>query len=88
MSQHTVNAQFKNIKSYLSKNIPLESLYLVTMSNLTHLQDRNKKVKFMSRILEKIHVGSETNGKVGSGSEKIIPESDPQHCLALLRDFV
>jgi hypothetical protein len=42
------------------------------MSNLTHLHGRNTKVKFKSRILEKIHVGS--------GSEKkIIP--DPQHCM-------
>ncbi len=31
----------------------------------THLQDRNTKVKFMSRILGKIYVGSET----GSGFE-------------------
>jgi hypothetical protein len=37
----------------------------------------------MSRVLDKIYVGSETDpdskpaGKVGSGSEKIIP--DPQH---------
>ncbi len=51
----------------------------------THLQGRNTKIKFMSRILEKIYVGSETgsgsefNWKVGSGSEKIIP--DPQHRL-------
>ncbi len=35
------------------------------MSNLTHLQGRSTKVKYMSRILEKNHVGSET----GSGSE-------------------
>jgi hypothetical protein len=35
--------------------------YLVIMRNLTHLQGRNTKVKFMLRILEKIHVGSETN---------------------------
>jgi hypothetical protein len=46
------------------------------MSNLTHLQGRNTKVKFTSRILEQIYVGSETgfgagsetNRKVGSGS--------------------
>jgi hypothetical protein len=30
------------------------------MSNLTHLQGRNPKVKFMSRILERSSVGSET----------------------------
>jgi hypothetical protein len=53
------------------------------MSNLTHLQGRNTKVKFVSSLLEKIYVGSETgsesetNWKVGSGSEKII--QDPQH---------
>ncbi len=49
--------------------------YLVTICNLTHLQDENTKVKFMLllRILEKNHVGSETgsgsetNWKVGSG---------------------
>jgi hypothetical protein len=39
-------AQFKNMNSFLSKNIPLRSLYLVLMSNLTCLQDRNTKVKF------------------------------------------
>ncbi len=33
------------------------------MSNLAHLQDRNTNVKFMSRILEKIHVGSKKNEK-------------------------
>jgi hypothetical protein len=47
--------------------------------NLTQLQDGNTSVKFLLGI-EKIHVGSETNWKVGSlsRSEKIIP--DPQHC--------
>jgi hypothetical protein len=36
------------------------------MSNITHLQDGNAKVKFKSRILEKIHVGSETGSGYGS----------------------
>jgi hypothetical protein len=40
---------------YSHKNL---LVYLVIMSNITHLQDGNTKVKFMSRILEKIHVGS------------------------------
>ncbi len=40
------------------------------MSNLTHLQDRNiTKVKFMSRILEQIYVGSETGTESEAGSE-------------------
>ncbi len=57
-------------------NIPLKSLYLVIMSNLTHLWGRKTKIEFMSRILEKIYVGSETgsgsgtNWTVGSGSGK------------------
>ncbi len=37
------NAQFKNINSFLSENIPLISLYRVIMSNITHLQGRNTK---------------------------------------------
>jgi hypothetical protein len=37
------------------------------MSKLTHLQDRNATVKFMSRIIEKNYVGSETG--IGSGPE-------------------
>ncbi len=32
-------------------------------------------------MLEKNHVGPETNRKVGSESEEIIP--DPQHCYSL-----
>jgi hypothetical protein len=35
------------------------------MSNLTHLQGKNTKVKFMSRILEHIYVGSETGSGAG-----------------------
>ncbi len=46
----------------------LKTLYLVKIWDLTHFQDKNTKVKFKLRILEKIHVGSETNWKVGSGS--------------------
>jgi hypothetical protein len=38
------------------------------------LARREYKGKFMLRILEKIHVGSETSWKVGSGSDKIIPD--------------
>ncbi len=56
------------------------------MSNLTHLQGKNTKVKIYVKIIrKKIYVGSETgsgsetNWKVGSESEKkIIP--DPQQC--------
>ncbi len=44
--------------------MPKKRLYLVIICNLKHLQDKNTKVKFMLRILEKIHEGSET----GSGS--------------------
>ncbi len=42
------------------------------MSNLTHFKCSKTKVNFMSRMLEKFHVGSGsgTNWKVGSGSEK------------------
>jgi hypothetical protein len=36
------------------------------MSNLKHLQGKNTKVKLMSRISEKIYVGSET----GSGAKQ------------------
>jgi hypothetical protein len=42
----------------------LESIYRIMICNLTHLQDGNTKEKFMLRILEKIHLGAETNGKV------------------------
>ncbi len=48
-----------------------KSFFLVIICNLTHLQDGNTKIKFMLRMLEKIHVLSETNWKVGSGSEKV-----------------
>ncbi len=54
------NAQLKN---FSVKKISPKNLYLVTMSNLAHLQDGNTNVKFMSRILEKIHVGSDKNEK-------------------------
>ncbi len=49
------------------------------MRNLTHLQGRNTKVKFMSKILEKIYIGSET----GSGSETnwIKQDRRPPHPL-------
>jgi hypothetical protein len=56
---------FKNKNSFLSiKKNPLKSLYLVVICYLAHLQDGNTKVKFTLKILEKIHVESET----GSGS--------------------
>jgi hypothetical protein len=54
------HAQFKNIKSFLSKKISLIGSLLVIICNLTHLQDGNTKVKFMLNI-RKVHVGSETN---------------------------
>jgi hypothetical protein len=62
------NAQFKDINSVLSKKYSIEKLtvYLVIMSNLTHLQGRNAKVKLGSRILEQIYVGPETES--GSGT--------------------
>jgi hypothetical protein len=39
------------------------------------------KIYFKDIMLEKNHVGPETNRKVGSESEEIIP--DPQHCYSL-----
>jgi hypothetical protein len=71
----------------LTKNISLKSLYLVIICNPTHLEEGKTEANFMSRILKKIRVGSETglgsepetNLQVGSGSKtKSIP--DPQHC--------
>ncbi len=64
-------AKFININSFLSKSYSLKNFDLLTMSNLTHLQDGNTKVKFLSRIIEKINVGFETGfgSGVGSGSE-------------------
>jgi hypothetical protein len=44
-----------------TKKISLKSLYLVTIFNLTHIQDENTEVKFMLRIVKKIYEGSETN---------------------------
>jgi hypothetical protein len=58
----------KNINSFFHEKSP-NTLYLFVMCDLTHLQDRNTKVIFMK--IRKIHVGSETFWKVGSGSEKI-----------------
>jgi hypothetical protein len=58
------NAQYKNVNNFLSTKNSLKAYTF--MFNLTNLHDENgnTNVKFMSRILEKIHVGSET----GSGS--------------------
>jgi hypothetical protein len=53
------------INSCFTKKYSLTSLYLVIMSNLTHLTRQKYKGKIISRIFEKFHVGSET----GSGSE-------------------
>jgi hypothetical protein len=36
----------------------LKSVYLVIICNITELQDGTAEVKFMLRILEKVHVGS------------------------------
>jgi hypothetical protein len=52
-----------------TKKISFQSLYLVIICNLTHLQDGNTKVKFTLRIIEKNHVGSETGFGYGYGSE-------------------
>jgi hypothetical protein len=41
----------------------------VVICNLTHSQEGNTKVTCMLRILEEIHEGTETNCRVGSGSE-------------------
>jgi hypothetical protein len=67
-------------KCSIQNNIPLKSLYLVIKSNLTHLQGRNTEVKFKSRILERIYVGSETGS--GSGSESLV------YASSLLRSSV
>jgi hypothetical protein len=53
------------VEFLFNKKVSLKSLYLV-MCNLTHLQGGNTIVKFMLRILEKLHVESETGS--GSGS--------------------
>ncbi len=53
------NAQFKKYNSFFPK-IPLQSLHLVVVCNLTHLQDGDTKVMSYVSILEKVHVGSET----------------------------
>jgi hypothetical protein len=50
--------------------LSLKSLYLFVICNLAHIQDGKTKVKFIFTILEKMHVGSETNWKVGSGCGK------------------
>jgi hypothetical protein len=42
-------------RAYISRHL--------VICNLKHLQDGNTKVKFILRILEKIHVGFETNCK-------------------------
>ncbi len=56
-----------------------KSLYMkAELCNLTRLEDGDKKIKFMLKILEKMHAGFETICKVGFGSEKIISYS--QHC--------
>jgi hypothetical protein len=68
------NAQFKNKNSFSSKNFFLKSFYLAIICNLTHLQDGNINLlmlKFMLRILEKIHVGSETGSGAGYGSDPL-----------------
>ncbi len=56
------------------------------MSNLTHLQGRNTKVKFMSRILAQIYLDPKHDPvpdpkpteKKDPDPKKIIP--DPEHC--------
>ncbi len=58
------------------RRMSLKSQYFGIICNLAQLQGGNTKVKFMLRILEKIHLGSKTrfasgiNRKVGSRSEK------------------
>ncbi len=43
----------------------------------------------MSKLLEKFHLGSETNWKVGSGfGKRIIPDPEgPQHCISLFLKY-
>jgi hypothetical protein len=60
------NTQLKKYK-FLCKKISLISLDLDIICNLTNLQDKKTKVKFMLRILEKIYVRWETGS--GSGSK-------------------
>ncbi len=45
------------------KKIPIKSLYLVIICNLTYLQEGNTKVKFMLRIFEKFMWGPDTDPK-------------------------
>jgi hypothetical protein len=61
------NAQFKKYKFLVEKSPEKLISHRHTACNLTHLQDRRTKVKFMLKILAKIELGSET----GSGSETI-----------------
>ncbi len=43
------------ILNFLSKEISLKNLYLFIIFNLTHLQDGSTQIKFILRILQKIH---------------------------------
>jgi hypothetical protein len=52
---------------FFQKKLSLKSLYLVVIYNLTYLLDGYAKLKFMLKILEKIHEGSEPG--LGSGAK-------------------
>jgi hypothetical protein len=49
---------------FCQQKISLKDFYLVIICNLNHTKN------FIFSLLEKIHIGSETNWKVGSLSEK------------------
>jgi hypothetical protein len=49
--------KLKMLIPFCKKIFPQKSFYLVVMQP----KDGNTKIKFMLRILEKIHVGPETN---------------------------
>jgi hypothetical protein len=50
-------------------------------------QDGDTKGKFLLKLLEKIHVESETIGNFGSGSEKKLI-ADAQHCLQVTSKYL
>ncbi len=65
----------KNVNSFFLEINPLKSLYLVVIRNLTHLQDGNSKVKFVLKIVETIHVGSEIGSRSGILNRYCIPDN-------------
>ncbi len=58
----------RNINSFLSKKYSRKKI--VSLHNEQPVQGRNKGKIYVKNILEKVHVGSETNWKLRSGSRK------------------